>query len=175
MQCTPDNAALFPIGRLYRGLDNFPRQPQNAAPAFDKPGNAGYDLVRAHCGTVGHHCRARPDITVLVTSYSTELELCASRFSCRLSVGPPLEESPDNPDMGNCFGSEQGDTSTQPSTEERRKIMAEAAQKRQAQSQNRGLSGPGAAERIKKKQSAVDRANNNPAPSAAPGMQWTVS
>jgi len=75
--------------------------------------------------------------------------------------------------MGNCCGSEESD-STSPDINERRRLQAEAAEKRHQDNESRGLKDPDGARRRMEAKSAAAAAMEGRQDSREGGMKWQV-
>lgn len=74
-----------------------------------------------------------------------------------------------------CLGGAAEDVVETPDPETRRRQLAEAAEKRQKESSNRGIKNPEALERKKRKQEEMEKQNMmSTSPSGGGGLKWQV-
>ncbi|VDK20905.1 unnamed protein product [Taenia asiatica] len=77
--------------------------------------------------------------------------------------------------MGCCF-SEPSDTDRhQPSVEERRRLQAEAAERRREQATNRGIANPVSVRRREEKFTAAENLRTSDGTKLDAGLRWTVT
>ncbi|MCJ8735888.1 hypothetical protein PDJAM_G00252700 [Pangasius djambal] len=73
-----------------------------------------------------------------------------------------------------CLGGAADDVVVTPDPETKRRQLAEAAEKRQKESTQRGIKNPEAVERKKKKQEEMEKQAMSTSPSGSGGLRWQV-
>ncbi|XP_048829227.1 small VCP/p97-interacting protein [Brienomyrus brachyistius] len=73
-----------------------------------------------------------------------------------------------------CLGGAADDVVETPDPETRRRQLAEAAEKRQKETSNRGIKNPESVERKKKKQEEMEKQEMMTSPSGGGGLKWQV-
>lgn len=76
--------------------------------------------------------------------------------------------------MGCCFSSEREDEVQQPSLDERRRLQAEAAERRLQQQASRGIANPESVQRRQEKAAAAENLRASMGPNKG-GLRWQVS
>ncbi|XP_072278424.1 small VCP/p97-interacting protein [Pyxicephalus adspersus] len=75
-----------------------------------------------------------------------------------------------------CLGGAAEDVVETPDPELKRRQLAEAAEKRQMETANRGIKNPASVEQMKKKKEEVEKMSTNVAPAGSGGgLRWQVA